>query len=714
MLLQILIYLGGLLNVLFGFYALFSRNKRPETKWFVCVAFVTAYWVFTNPLLANLPSFLSAEFWVRNVYAAGSLVAPAALLWLLVLILGKIKIWQLLLISLPTVAVFFLTYVDGLVIKNVETTSIGGWEGTTGPLFVVYSLFSSLIVLTVFSLLLYGYFTSQGIKKKQLKNVLLGALFFGSIVIVVSFLLPLRGIIQFTQLDSPSSVFFVGAIGYAILRNKLLDIKVIATQLLTLVLDVFLFGRLFFATTTSELVFDISVFILGLVLGFLLVRSVVGEVRRREETEQVNKSLKALQAITRRITESLDFTEVTQEVVDAVKEKLGYIGAVALTLDADRKTVRAQTITRSKVITKSLSKLPRNFKVITGNITDENLTHDIIRKDSVAISNDLSDFISPAVDPMAAGLIQVVLGMKSMVGVPISVEGKVHGALLFALAKPSLEVKPQEIETMKALGDQLGIISRNIGIIQELKRLDKAKSEFVSIASHQLRTPITAAKGYISMIMEGDYGKLPKNISKPLEIVMKNNDRLIELISNLLNLSRIEGGRFVYEWSEVDLREVINDVAAIILPQAAAKGLKVNVILPKNPTYVRADKEKLRQLVMNITDNSVKYTNKGSITLALQKDAKAKTFIYSVKDTGIGISPSDLPFLFQKFTRGTGSSVMHTQGTGLGLYVARKVAEEHKAKVWAESAGEGKGSTFSLEIPALKRRARLAKTTQHA
>jgi signal transduction histidine kinase len=693
---------------------IFARGKRgTNTIAFFVASLAISFWAIANYF--SLSTDIDVLFWIRQVMFTAVFLVYSFFIFVKSFGTERIRLSPFWLVVLSVLTLGTMIAAETPLLFS-SLTYVGNQPvPQPGPLIPLFSFTVLLLFLLSTIELVTKVINSKEEKKIQFIYIASGYFLMFALLILTQFVLTVlfdnTSLIKFGPLFTLPFLFLTT---YAILRHHLFEIKVIATELFTAVIFLVFLANVFSSKKTTELVLNIALLGFIVVFGVLLIRSVISEVRRREETEQINKSLKALQAITRRITESLDFTEVTQEVVDAVKNKLGYIGAVVLTLDVDRKTVKAQTITQSSIVSKALKKLPKPLKEISGKITDENLVNDVIRKDSVALSDDLSDFTNPVIDPVSARFAQKMLGMESMVGVPISIEGKVNGALLFALRKPSLQIKPQEIETMKALGDQLGIINRNIGIIQELKRLDKAKSEFVSIASHQLRTPITAAKGYISMIMEGDYGRLPKNIAKPLDIVLKNNDRLIELINNLLNLSRIEGGRFIYEWTEVDLRDLINDVAAIITPQAKAKGLSVIVSLPDQPALIRADKEKMRQLVMNITDNSVKYTNKGSINLTLRKDPKAKTLIYTVKDTGIGIAASDLPFLFQKFTRGTGSSVMHTQGTGLGLYVAKKVAEEHKAKVWAESPGEGKGSTFTLEIPYLTRRKKLAKPIDRA
>jgi signal transduction histidine kinase len=233
----------------------------------------------------------------------------------------------------------------------------------------------------------------------------------------------------------------------------------------------------------------------------------------------------------------------------------------------------------------------------------------------------------------------------------------------------------------------------------KLAKLDKAKSEFISIASHQLRAPLSAIKGYMSMILEGSYGPLSRKIKKPLENVYKSNEELISLANNLLNLSRIEAGKITLEKEEVDLNELINDVVDELKIEADKKGLYLRyqtISLPK----IKIDPEKIKQVVLNIVDNAIKYTSKGGIRIRTSLlDSK---ILIEISDTGVGMTKEELDGLFQSFWRGEGGPKLWTGGAGLGLYIAKKFIELHKGEIYAKSQGKGKGSTFYIELPLAK------------
>jgi signal transduction histidine kinase len=239
---------------------------------------------------------------------------------------------------------------------------------------------------------------------------------------------------------------------------------------------------------------------------------------------------------------------------------------------------------------------------------------------------------------------------------------------------------------------------------EELKRLDKAKSEFVSIASHQLRTPLTAIKGYMSMILEGSYGNLNETQHKPMKNIYESNERLINLVNDLLNISRIESGKTDMKWAKKNIADVIKGTIEEIGIKAQEKKLKLVFENPEEPTpQVNLDEEKIRNVLLNILDNAIRYTKKGKITIrAYQKQEdsqKNSGVVVEVKDTGDGMTQEELSHLFESFSRGRAGTRMSTEGAGLGLYIAKQFMNLHKGKIWAESQGRGEGSTFFVELP---------------
>jgi len=232
--------------------------------------------------------------------------------------------------------------------------------------------------------------------------------------------------------------------------------------------------------------------------------------------------------------------------------------------------------------------------------------------------------------------------------------------------------------------------------------LDQQKSEFVSIASHQLRTPLTAIKGYSSMILEGSFGKLLKKQREAVEKIFVSSNHLVGIVEDFLNITRIEQGRMSYQFGSVKLRGMIQSLIEEYSGRATLRNQKIDFIYDKEYQYeVTADDGKIRQVFSNLIDNAIKYTNEGGVVkIRLFKNIVKGKILVSVTDTGIGMSEKTLKLLFQKFSRAEDVQRLYSEGTGLGLYVASEMMKAHHGRIWAESEGEGKGSTFFVELMA--------------
>jgi signal transduction histidine kinase len=267
----------------------------------------------------------------------------------------------------------------------------------------------------------------------------------------------------------------------------------------------------------------------------------------------------------------------------------------------------------------------------------------------------------------------------------------------FLIKSVQLEIKRRE--ELEDLTFKLENANVSLTIAYEkLERLDKAKSEFISIASHQLRTPLSAIKGYLSMVLEESYGKYSKKIKKPLENVYTSNERLIKLVNDLLSISRIEAGKIELEKEKSSIQDIVIGVIDELKIVAQKKNIYLKIKKPdQSLPMIMVDKNKLRQVILNIIDNAIRYTAKGGITVNFEIIDHYLRIIIS--DTGEGMSKEEVSKIFETFSRGKAGARFWTEGAGLGLYIAKKFTEMHKGKVWAESEGKGKGSVFYLELP---------------
>lgn len=263
----------------------------------------------------------------------------------------------------------------------------------------------------------------------------------------------------------------------------------------------------------------------------------------------------------------------------------------------------------------------------------------------------------------------------------------------FILVK-SVKKEIKQKESLQILSDQL--FEAN----EKLKGLDKLKSEFVSLASHQLRSPLTAIKGYASMLVEGDYGEIGTEAKDATTRIFESSQNLAKIVEDLLDVSKIEQGGMKYEMASFDLASVASSMCKDLSIVAEHKGLKLSFLSEGiKDCIVNGDEGKIRQVVLNFIDNSIKYTKTGEIQVKVEK--LNNKIIFSVKDTGMGITEEIKETLFHKFARGEGAR-MNTGGSGLGLYLTKEIVEAHGGRVWVESEGMGKGSTFFMELDAVK------------
>ena len=298
--------------------------------------------------------------------------------------------------------------------------------------------------------------------------------------------------------------------------------------------------------------------------------------------------------------------------------------------------------------------------------------------------------------------------LKSSLVYPLGIGDRTLGMMVIAMNRDYTTLPEYEKDIIASVVNVTSLAMDKVLIYDELrdaneklKSLDKLKTEFLSLAAHQLRSPLTAIRGYTSMLLEGSFGHVDDKQKEAIDRVFQSSTHLTNVVEDLLNVSKIEAGGMKYVMAPFDFEKVAHDLATDLSITASKKGLALTFDTDKKGPYtVNGDMEKIRQVVLNIIDNAIKYTMAGSILVKLNKNESLGVYRLDVTDTGMGISPEEKEKLFGKFSRGEGGKT-NTSGSGLGLYLAKQIAEAHGGRISIDSPGVGKGSTFSIELKSL-------------
>lgn len=236
--------------------------------------------------------------------------------------------------------------------------------------------------------------------------------------------------------------------------------------------------------------------------------------------------------------------------------------------------------------------------------------------------------------------------------------------------------------------------------IEQMTRLNRMKSEFVSIASHQLRTPLSAIKWETELMLKKFKKGLNKKQIKNVENIYAINQRMIHLVNDLLDVARIDQNRLILRKQKFNFIEVVKSVTDEIIPKAKLRNIEVEINAKKELPSVLGDAEKIRLAVENLLDNAVKYTNSGG-KIKISVFESGNFLIFEIKDNGVGIPQDQIERVFEKFFRSDNASKYQTDGTGLGLYIAKNIVEQLGGKIWFQSI-ENVGSVFSFSLPVNK------------
>ncbi|MBA3724495.1 MAG: HAMP domain-containing histidine kinase [Candidatus Levybacteria bacterium] len=421
--------------------------------------------------------------------------------------------------------------------------------------------------------------------------------------------------------------------------------------------------------------------------------------KKSAELAERNKALSLLQKINELILGSITHPEeVAKQVVSILVTEIDFQTATIFIYEKDNKLLR--TLAQSYANQENTSDADSS-KVITISLKEtENFIVQAVKERSAKYTSSLQNILVEKPHDQ--------IKVNSVFTSPMYVRNELIGAIVIGMKEEQQALSEYRRILLAQLSELIGIGIDNSLLYSEvqntnlrLKELDLLKNEFVSVASHELRTPMTAIKSYLWMALEGRGGDLNEKQRYYIQRGYNSVDRLIRLVNDMLNISRIEAGRITIDMQSLDLNALAKEVVEEVQPRAKEVGVKVSMSHHETLPHVLADPDKIKEVFFNLLGNSIKFTPKdGTVTVSfVEKDGFVQTII---KDTGSGIEADDISKLFQKFGLLPGSYTTNQPalGTGLGLYICRSIIDLHQGKIWAESEGRGKGSTFTFLLKA--------------
>jgi len=690
-----------------GIFVFFKNRKLRLNIIFFLLSIAMAVWLFSTFMMFISETDEQAIFWDRTVYL-GVVFIPV-LMYHLGLIFSRAKNPKILYLGYFLVAIFLILSRTDYFVADLFKYEWG--VHTKAQIFHHIFLIYFSIYLFLFYYKLYRHYrkTKIGIERNQSKYMFVAFLILlsGTLGYLPAYGI---GIYPFAYI---SGLVFTIILAYAILKYRLMDIRLaikrstvfsglVITITAAYALAAFLLSWVLFGGVYT---FKAQI-IIGLLVAFLVAvgfRPLYDWLRRTTDTFLFKGEYRP-QELMADISDVLSRTLELDKVINILREQIGR----ALRVEKIEVVILERDSAQGKSLPKALEKITAHFKKQGEVLVLEELKREYAEKPQSARS-----FL----------LVRELEKLKAALVVPLSVKDKLVGLFLLKAKRSGDMFTDEDIKTLEAIAAQAAIAIENARLYEKMKdfsrtlqkevnrqtkelreanirlqQLDKAKSEFISLASHQLRTPLSIIKGYISMLLEGTWGGVSEKQKEHLEKVYTSNERLIKLVEDLLTVSRIESGRLEFNFKSLDLDELVQNIVKEFGQLAEKKGLYLKYVQPAQALpEVKADSLKIRQVIQNLIDNAIHYTKKGGATIKLK--AERNKVIFSIEDTGVGISAEEQTTLFEKFSRGRGVTKMHTEGTGLGLYLAAKLVEAHRGRIWVESEGKNKGSTFCFELP---------------
>ena len=701
-----LIIIVGLISLAVG--SLVRRGYKSKTNvLFALFSFFTGAWIISNHLSNDTTIQLNLALFANYLVLASSLAVSILLMQFMISLAEVQKIRRLITISLPPLWVICLMCFSSLVVSDIKVQS-NVYAIDFGPLVWIYALAIFYIIAIVVYCIIHGLKYTTGVRRRQLLSITFGLGLSLPLVVLFTLILPVfTGEFSLTEFGITPLIILVLSLYYGVVKYRLFDIKMAVVRTIVYVLSlatlsvVYVVIAYFLSTFLLNRSFEASIsainilLTLGLAFLFQPIRDFFDKITNKIFYRDSYVSSEFYALLSKTLTSTTDMrnllSSVSKVIADTMKSSQVFF---VVNLDNNH-TISSGTIGHQK-IPKQDSDMFVGAKLQYGLVIASNLGQN---------------------DPVR----RMMVSHQIEIALPLIREGSLVGYLCMGEHQAS-NYNTRDYKTIAAISDELIIAIQNIMSVQavrelnsnlqqkiqdatkelrlsnnQLQKLDKAKDEFLSLASHQLRTPLTSVKGYLSMVLEGDVGKISQNQKRMLKEAFNSSERMVNLINDFLNVSRLQTGKFSIEKTSVDLSDVVEQELNSLKSSALSRGLTFIYKKPKDFPVLDIDESKIRQVIMNYADNAMYYSPEGS-KIIIKLEQKPNKIIFTVKDKGIGVPKSEQAQLFTKFYRASNAKLQRPDGTGVGLFLAKKIIDDHGGQLIFDSV-EGKGSTFGFELP---------------
>jgi signal transduction histidine kinase len=686
-------------------FLVYSQNKKSSVN--------KSFSILTLGLVGwSISIFLTVQtsdtFFGKLAFAFGSIIPASYLHFALLFPQTKAKP-KVLLIYLPAMIFALMSFIDNLMFEGIEIVH-GGIQTERGFIYPIFTIYVITYIVLLSTILIRNFIRSKGLPKTQLGYLLLGLLLTTLSVISTNLLLPIFGFYQFNGIGPASALFFSAFTTYAIVKHRLMDIRLVVARTIAYSLLLLIITGSY---ALSMLAFS-SYFFQGSLQGNQLFFSTILTIIVAFTFQPLRRTLE-------HATDKIFFKGMYDS--HQLLAKMSHIMATTLLVDVLTKEVLHE-LTKQMRISRGAFILVNKGEVILVETEGYDKPPGFTQRQIFALEAAGKTLVF---EEMGDGTLKDTLRkMDITISIPLKTSEKEIGLLLLGEKLSGEIYSDQDIKVLEILAPEVSVAIQNTLSYEEirkfnvtlkieveratrklrdanerLKEMDRLKDEFVSIASHELRTPMTAIKSYLWLILHKSV-KLDEKIQRYLDRAYTSSDRMIALINDLLNVSRIESGRIQLEPKPTKLNDIVEETLAEIMPKASEKSLQLTFVKPKGDPFVMVDPQRFPEIITNFVGNSIKFTPpNGKITVAARV-IKDKVQV-DVTDTGVGISKEDQSKLFQKFGRLDNSykAIATNGGSGLGLYITKNLIELQGGKVWVDSEVD-KGATFSFTVPLAK------------